>query len=93
MQTIITTDICSFSAIDDHQLERVIGGAGDAGKCVDDIVPWAAGGALAGALGGPASAGVGAIAGAGAASLTSVNCGDGTNSPATLIRRSVTGTK
>ena len=66
-------------------LDRVHGGF-DAGKCFDDVAPWAAGGALAGAPTGPGTAALGALAGGGAAAATSVNCGDGTRSPMTMAR-------
>jgi hypothetical protein len=70
-------------------LDRVCGGF-DAGRCFDDVWPWAAGGAVAGSLAGPKGAAVGALGGAGAGFLASPNCGNGTKSPATLLREGIT---
>jgi hypothetical protein len=70
-------------------LDRVCGGF-DAGRCFDDVWPWAAGGAVAGSPGGPKGMALGALGGGGAAVLASPNCGDGTRSPATMIRESLT---
>lgn len=70
-------------------LDSVRGGF-DAGRCFDDVWPWAAGGALAGAPSGPWGAGLGALGGGGAAALASPNCGDGSRSPATMLRESLT---
>lgn len=64
-------------------------GGFDAGRCFDDVWPWAAGGAVAGATTGIGAA-LGAAGGGGAAALTSVNCGDGSRSPATMLRESLT---
>jgi hypothetical protein len=59
------------------RLVVVIGGDGDAGQCFDNTWPWAAGGALAGSLGGWPGAALGAVGGGGAAYLTLPSCGDG----------------
>jgi hypothetical protein len=68
-------------------LDTVCGGVHDPGKCADDVWPWAVGGAIAGALGGPPGVALGALGGGGAAVLASTNCGNGTDSPATLLRK------
>jgi hypothetical protein len=68
-------------------LDTVCGGVHDPGKCFDDVWPWAAGGGLAGALGGPAGVTLGVLSGGGAAALASTNCGNGQDSPATLLRK------
>jgi len=79
----------SLEIIFDSDLDRVCGGF-DGGRCFDDVWPWAAGGAVAGSVGGPKGAAVGALGGAGAGFLASPNCGNGTKSPATLIREGLT---
>lgn len=81
--------------MNDNALECVVDldsvrGGFDAGRCFDDVWPWAAGGALAGAPSGPWGAGLGALGGGGAAALASPNCGDGSRSPATMLRESLT---
>jgi hypothetical protein len=77
-----------LETIDD--LTSVFGGF-DAGKCFDDVWPWAAGGAGAGALmsgglGAPAGALIGGVAAGGPAFMTSPNCGSDGKSPATILR-------
>jgi hypothetical protein len=79
-----------LSILDHELLATVHGGDGDAGQCFDAVWPWAAGGAIAGATAGGVPALVGGVAGGGAAYLTSPACGDGTNSPATQLRNTVT---
>jgi hypothetical protein len=71
------------TVVDD--LDRVCGGF-DAARCFDDTWPSAATGAIAGIPGGPKGMAAGAALGGGAAALGSPNCGDGTKSPATLLR-------
>lgn len=63
-------------------------GGFDGGRCFDDVWPWAASGAV-GFAGGPWT-GVGTMAASGgAAAMTSVNCGDGQRSPATMLREGI----
>ena len=64
-------------------------GSFNAGRCFDDVWPWAAGGAVGGAATGVGAV-LGAVGGGGAAALTSPNCGDGSRSPATMLRESLT---
>jgi len=63
-------------------------GGFDAGKCVDDVWPWAAGGALSGGRN-PVARTLGFVGGAGAGSLASPNCGENGKSPATLLREAL----
>jgi len=70
-----------------NDLNSVRGGF-DAGRCFDDVWPWAASGAV-GFAAGPWT-GVGTMAASGgAAAMTSVNCGDGQRSPATMLREGI----
>jgi hypothetical protein len=74
-----------LETIDD--LTSVRGGF-DAGRCFDDVWPWAASGAV-GFAAGPWT-GVGTMAAGGAAAaMTSANCGDGQRSPATMLRQGI----
>jgi len=68
-------------------LTSVYGGF-NAGKCFDDTWPWAAGGAALGAWSGGGAI-AGAVAGGVPAAATSVNCGNGTDSPATMLRNAM----
>jgi len=69
-------------------LSTVRGGF-DAGKCADDVWPWAVGGAASGGRN-PVMRTVGFVSGAGAASLASPNCGENGRSPATMLREGLT---
>jgi hypothetical protein len=67
----------------------MVRGGFDAGKCADDVWPWAVGGAATGGRNRVMQA-VGFVSGAGAASLASPNCGENGRSPATILREGLT---
>lgn len=63
-------------------------GGFDAGRCFDDVWPWALSG-TPGFAGGPWLGAATVAASGGAAAMTSVNCGDGQRSPATMLRQGI----
>jgi hypothetical protein len=83
--------ISLVNALNPALLGRITGGVADAGRCFDAVWPWAAAGAATGRLwtGGLGIAAGAAIGGVGAY-LSSAECGNGTDTPATQMRQGVT---
>jgi hypothetical protein len=80
------------NALNPAMLGRITGGVANAGKCFDSVWPWAAAGVATGSIWtGGLGAGVGGVVGGLGAYLTTAECGNGTDTPATLLRQRLFG--